>query len=147
MKHLRTLIIVAAALLTAIAAGASQPGANETKFTTETPDLEAIQKATYDRHSPYYYPRLMKEYMRNDTLMKLDKFRHLYFGYMFQEDYNPYRPKAFEPAAENLINRREWTRGECDSVIKYSEKALENNPFDLRHMMNLISALKTKGKR
>ena len=54
MKHLRTLIIAAAALLTAIAAGASQPGANETKFTTETPDLEAIQKATYDRHSPYY---------------------------------------------------------------------------------------------
>ncbi len=87
----------------------------------------------------------MKEYMRNDTLMKLDKFRHLYFGYMFQEDYNPYRPKAFEADAENLINRREWTRGECDSVIKYSEKALENNPFDLRHMMNLISALKTKG--
>ena len=89
----------------------------------------------------------MEEYQRNDTLMKLDKFRHLYFGYMFQEDYNPYRPKAFEPDAENLINRREWTRGECDSVIKYSEKALENNPFDLRHMMNLISALKTKGKR
>lgn len=57
MKHLRTLIIAAAALLTAIAAGASQPGANETKFTTETPDLEAIQTATYDRHSPYYYPR------------------------------------------------------------------------------------------
>lgn len=147
MKHLRNCIIAAAALLTAIVTGASRPGADDLKFKTEAPDLDAIQAATYDRHSPYYYPRLMEEYQRNDTLMKLDKFRHLYFGYMFQEDYNPYRPKAFEPDAENLINRREWTRGECDSVIKYSEKALENNPFDLRHMMNLISALKTKGKR
>ena len=141
MKHLRNCIIAAAALLTAIVTGASRPGADDLKFKTEAPDLEAIQAATYDRHSPYYYPRLMEEYQRNDTLMKLDKFRHLYFGYMFQEDYNPYRPKAFEPDAENLINRREWTRGECDSVIRYSEKALENNPFDLRHMMNLISAL------
>ncbi|MDE5724077.1 MAG: DUF4919 domain-containing protein, partial [Paramuribaculum sp.] len=60
MKPLRTIVIALTVMITAtVAAGASKTGADDTKFTTETPDLEAIQKATYDRHSPYYYPRLM----------------------------------------------------------------------------------------
>ena len=46
----------------------------------EKPDLEEIRRATLDHTSPYYYPRLMKEFQRNDTLMKIDKFRHLYLG-------------------------------------------------------------------
>ncbi len=138
---LNTIIALFAALPLICAAQSKQP-----EFKREIPDLEAIQKAVNDRHSPYYYPRLMEEYNHNDTLMKLDKFRHLYFGYMFQEDYNPYRPKAYQDNLVELTSKREWTRQECDSVIKYSEMSLEDNPFDLRRMVNLISALRTKGK-
>ena len=87
MIRLYTLLIISLFAASAFAQSIKQ------QFTIEKPDLEAIKAATYDRSSPYYYPRLMKEFQRNDTLMKLDKFRHLYFGYMFQEDYNPYRPR------------------------------------------------------
>lgn len=112
----------------------------------EKPNLDAIKAATYDSSSPYYYPRLMKEYMRNDTLMKLDKFTHLYYGYMFQEDYNPYRPQAVKGSVPDPAENPSLTRAECDSVISMCEKALDDNPFDLTNMMRLISALHLKGK-
>lgn len=112
----------------------------------ERPDLEKIRQETYDRTSPYYYPRLMQEFQRNDTLMKIDKFRRLYLGYMFQEDYNPYRPSAYATRLEGEYEKPELNRQECDSVIKYAEMSLANNPFDLKQMMYLMEALRVKGK-
>lgn len=113
----------------------------------EKPDLEAIRAATLDRTSPYYYPRLMKEFQRADTLMKIDKYRHLYLGYMFQEDYNPYRSSERRITYDATLNRsKELSRQECDSVIAYSERALEDNPFNLGEMVMLINALRGKGK-
>lgn len=113
----------------------------------EKPDLEAIKRATQDRTSPYYYPTLMKEFQRNDTLMKIDKFRHLYLGSMFQEDYNPYRSSDRPVQYEAIFSKaKTLTRQECDSVILYSTRALADNPFNLGEMVMLINAYKTKGK-
>ncbi len=112
----------------------------------QIPNLDSIRIEIQDRTSPYYYPRLMEEYERNDTMMKLDKYRRLYLGYMFQEDYNPYRPSEFAARLNEHYEKPNLTRQECDSVIKYSEMALQNNPFDLKQMMHLISALHLKGK-
>lgn len=112
----------------------------------EKPDLEKIKAETLDSKSPYYYPRLMQEFQRNDTLMKIDKYRHLYLGYMFQEDYNPYRSSQ-RAIQYNVLNRStKLTRQECDSVIAYAEKALADNPFNLGEMVLLINALREKGK-
>lgn len=112
----------------------------------ERPDLAKIRQETYDRSSIYYYPRLMQEFHRNDTLMKLDKYRRLYLGYMFQEDYNPYRPSEYATRLEGEYEKPDLTRQECDSVIKYAEMSLANNPFDLKQMMYLMEALRIKGK-
>ncbi|MDE6370718.1 MAG: DUF4919 domain-containing protein [Duncaniella sp.] len=113
----------------------------------EKPDLAAIRQATLDHNSPYYYPRLMKEFQRADTLMKIDKYRHLYLGYMFQEDYNPYRSSERSITYDATLNRsKQLTRQECDSVIMYAELALADNPFNLGEMVMLINALRGKGK-
>lgn len=116
------------------------------KLKREKPDLEKIRLATLDSRSPYYYPRLIQEFQRNDTLMKIDKYRHLYLGYMFQEDYNPYRSSRHEISYDVIRNKRTLTRQECDSVIVYAEKALADNPFNLGEMVMLIHALRGKGK-
>lgn len=116
------------------------------KLKREKPDLEKIRQETLDTRSQYYYPRLMQEFQRNDTLMKIDKYRHLYLGYMFQEDYNPYRSSQRD-IQYNVLNRsNKLTRQECDSVIAYAEKALADNPFNLGEMVMLINALREKGK-
>ncbi|MBO5457011.1 MAG: DUF4919 domain-containing protein [Muribaculaceae bacterium] len=112
----------------------------------EKPDLEKIKRETLDKNSPYYYPKLMKEFNRNDTLMKLDKYRYLYLGYMFQEDYNPYRSSQRSIQYNVLDKSKKLTRQECDSVIAYTQKALADNPFNLGEMVMLINALREKGK-
>ena len=90
---------------------------------------------------------LMAEFQRNDTLMKIDKYRYLYLGYMFQEDYNPYRSSERTITYDATLNRsKNLTRQECDSVIAYSERALADNPFNLGEMVMLINALRGKGK-
>lgn len=137
-RYLSALILTAAACLTAAAQRGILP-----QLKREKPDMEQIKRETHDASSPYYYPRLMEEYERNDTLMKLDKFRRLYLGYMFQEDYTPYR-SAGHPLKYNPTGKA--TREDCDNIIRYAESALADNPFDLRQMMLMINALREKGK-
>lgn len=108
----------------------------------EIPDMNKIKREITNPASKYYYPRLMKEFLKNDTLMKLDKFRHLYLGYMFQEDYDPYRssqhPVTFEGSARP-------SREECDKIIADADWALADNPLDLRQIIMKLNALRQKG--
>lgn len=131
-----------------IAASVTGAGAQVlSQLKREKPDMEQIKRETLDRTSPYYYPRLMKEFLRNDTAMKIDKYRRLYLGYIFQEDYDPYRSseRSINYAA-TLAKAKNLTRQECDSVIVYAEAALADNPFNMGEMVMLINALRGKGK-
>lgn len=112
----------------------------------EKPNLEKIQQEIKNRGSKYYYPRLMEEYQRNDTIMKLDKFRYLYLGYMFQEDYDPYRPSPAPSMATPLYHSINPTSNECEEIIENAKVALASNPFDLRQMSALVAAYKLLGR-
>lgn len=112
----------------------------------EIPDLDSIQAEITDRTSPYYYPRLMEEFERNDTTMKLDKYRRLYLGAMLQEDYDAYRPSGYRDQKKMpQLSRTAMTGAECDTVIKYAAKALADNPFDLQEMLNMSRAQRGRG--
>lgn len=143
---MRHIILAILSLLLSIS-GWGQLPAKFANLKREAPDLQLIKKQINDRTSPYYYPRLLAEYQRNDTLMKIDKYRHLYLGYMFQEDYNPYRPSALKESMDPaLLDKSNLTRQECDSIIKYSQMALLDKPFDLMQITTLIKALRSRGK-
>lgn len=110
----------------------------------ERPDMEQIRREIVDPQSRYFYPRLMDEYLRADTTMKIDKFRRLYLGYMFQEDYTPYR-SAEHPITFNASAQP--SRSDCDTIIAHADIALADNPFDLRQLMLKINALRQKGNQ
>lgn len=118
----------------------------EKKVKVETPNMEKICEAVNDPKSKYYYPTLLKKYEANDTIMKHDEYRHLYYGYIFQEDYNPYRHSEFSDKIESLYYKTKHSRAECDTIIKYAELSLKDNPFDLQQMNFLIYALREKKK-
>lgn len=143
LMPLRLVVAVAVALTSVVMAAQSHilP-----QLKREQPDMEQIASEVTDRSGKYYYPRLMAEFERNDTLMKIDKYRRLYLGYMFQEDYNPYRQSTPTRDLTPLTEaKRKLTPAECDTVIASSRAALANNPFDLRHITLLIQALRDKG--
>ena len=141
---MRILLSIILSVIVSVGAAAQSAGK---QLKREKPDLEKIRLETLDSKSPYYYPRLMKEFQRNDTLMKIDKYRHLYLGYMFQEDYNPYRSSQRDIQYNVLDRSRKLTRQECDSVIMYAEKALADNPFNLGEMVMLIKPSGRKAKQ
>ncbi|MDE6511340.1 MAG: DUF4919 domain-containing protein [Muribaculaceae bacterium] len=116
------------------------------QVTVERPDLEAIRVATLDPGNPMYYPKLMKKFNRNDTTMTADEYRHLYLGYMFQEDYDPYRDSPYASVTDSYRNKTSHTKEEIDTIRKYAELTLLDNPFDLRQMSFLVHVLKERRK-
>ena len=128
------------------ATGASVANSNDKKGGPERPDLEQIKRDVLDPKSPYYYPKLMERYEKNETVMNLQDYRHLYYGYMFQEDFNPYRHSEVSNKNESLYYKNGHTRAELDSIITYAKEALADNPFNLSQMNFLIYALRARGK-
>ena len=124
----------------------SKASSSLVKVTVEKPDLEAIRVATLDPKSNFYFPKLMTKYNRNDTTMTQEEYRYLYLGYMFQEDYDPYRTSPYAEVTDSLRDRQKYTRAEIDTIRKYAEKALLDNPFDLRQMSFLVHVLKERRK-
>lgn len=116
------------------------------KITVEKPDLENIRKQTLDPDSKYYFPKLRAKYERKDTTMTHDDYRYLYLGYMFQEDYDPYRISPYSGRTDGLRMKANHTREEIDTIIEYAQRSLEDNPFDLRQMSFLIHVLKESKK-
>lgn len=136
-------------ILTALAFGAAftVTGASKgEKAPTVRPDLEEIKREVTDPNSVYYYPKLMERYEKNETVMNLQDYRHLYYGYLFQEDFNPYRHSDASSKNESLYYKNGHTRAELDSIITYAKEALADNPFDLTQMNFLIYALRARGK-
>lgn len=122
------------------------PKAPEKKAAPETPDLDRIKAEVLDPKSPYYYPKLMERNEKNETVMNLNDYRHLYYGYLFQEDFNPYRHSEVSNKNESLYYKEGHTRAELDSIITYAKEALADNPFNLSQMNFLIYALRARGK-
>ena len=116
------------------------------KIKVEKPDLEAIRKTTLDPQSKFYFPKLKKKYEVNDTTMTPEEFRNFYLGYMFQEDFDPYRISPYSGVTDDLRMKTTHTREEIDTITKYALLSLEDNPFDLRQMSFLVHVLKEREK-
>ncbi|MCH5220033.1 MAG: DUF4919 domain-containing protein [Muribaculaceae bacterium] len=122
-----------------------------TKTTPTHPNFEVIRAETTNPDSEYYYPKLLKSFYSNDTTMTDDGYHYLYYGSMFQEDYNPYRPYPFADrlkATEPLYYKHgTLSRNEKSQIKDLAEKSLANNPLHLRQLMYLVYAYEQSGKQ
>ena len=116
------------------------------KILVEKPDLDKIRQETFNPSSPFYFPKLQSKYERNDTTMTTEEYRHFYLGYMFQEDFDPYRVSPYAAKTESLRSKKVHTKEEIDTIRKYAQLALEDNPFDLSQISFLVHVLKEKKK-
>lgn len=115
------------------------------------PDFDKIKTETLNPASQFYYPSLLKLYLSSDTTMTDEQYHYLYYGTVFQEDYNPYRTNPYEAetkAAAPLYSRAgARSRSENTQVQKIAEKTLTSNPFDLRQISSLIYTYGASGKQ
>ncbi len=113
------------------------------------PDMEAIASASVDPTSEYYYPRMLKEFLRNDTTMSNEAFQYFYYGTMFQEDYDPYRvapAPALLQELQPIYAKEKRTRAERNKMLDYADIVLASNPIDLRQLTNRIYVYEQNGK-
>ncbi len=119
------------------------------RTTLTRPDLEAIRIATTDENSPYYYNKLLKKFMANDTVMTDVDYQYFYYGTYFLEDYDPYRVQpnpAAQAAVVPLYNKTKWTRAERKLILDYSLECLADNPVNLRQLTNRVFVYEQNGK-
>lgn len=105
------------------------------------PDLEAIAEATTDPLSPRFYPKLLKSFMANDTVMSIEDYQYFYYGTLFQEDYDPYREAPNPELLEELqpiYAKAKRSRNDCERMQAYATQVLNDNPIDLRQLTNKI---------
>lgn len=145
MKKLLTIILLLAGI-SIFANAALQKPVKEMKFKATAPNMDSIKLEIRDPASNFFYKKLWKKYESNDTNMSMQAYRHLYLGYVFSEDYNPYRESEFSKRVKDLYYKKEHTAAEQDTIIEYAERSLEDDPFDLNQMQFLIYALKEKKK-
>ena len=118
---------------------------------TSHPDFPSIRTKTLNPDSEYYYPTLLKAFLSNDTTMTDQDYHYLYYGIMFQEDYNPYRPNPFaeELKATQPLYFRHGTlsRNEKQQIQRLAEKMLANNPLSLTQLSYLVYVYEQLGKQ
>jgi hypothetical protein len=88
----------------------------------------------------------MKAYNSNDTTLSIEAWRNFYYGYTFQEDYNPFRESVYSNKVEELYYKQPHSRAECDTIEHYAELSLNDNMFDMNQMNFYIYVLKEKKK-
>ena len=74
-------------------------------------DFNRVKSVTSNPESRYYFPKLLHSYISfNYNKFELEDMRNLYYGYMFQEDYNPYRQSVYADKVEEYIYKKDLTR-------------------------------------
>lgn len=146
-------------ILSALACSFSVMAAPSKKLEVRKVDFEEIKTFTQDSSNHRaYYPRLMAAFLRNDStllndtlpsgeivrgeVMTVEDYRNLYYGYVFQEDYDPFRTSIYSEKLEDLYDKKEFTREESVLIKENARAALADNLFDLRQMTFFIYALK-----
>lgn len=105
----------------------------------QAPDNEKIEVAIHNSSSPFYYPPLMDRYYQGDPKLTLEDYRHLYYGYIYQPEYNPY---ASVPEADSIVmilmREPDLMPEDYRKLIRYGNTVLEYDPFSPR-ILNLLT--------
>lgn len=94
------------------------------------PDYNAIEMAITNPNSPYYYPTLMTKYLSADMSLTIQEKMHVYYGFTFQDTYNPYVVLSEQKYLTKLMNESSNTQEEYNIMIGVIDNILEKLPFD-----------------
>lgn len=109
------------------------------KSNFESVDWSLVESLVGDPSSEFYYPSIYTKYMAGDTTLTLVDYRMLYYGYSFQEQYDPLAKK---PKSDIVLQYQAQifnsnTPDELISLIEKAKRAIADDPFNLR-MLNIL---------
>lgn len=100
------------------------------------PDYNQIIKIVKDKNSNYYYPNLFKRYLEGDnSLTDMEKF-YTYYGYITNDNYEPYALSEYEDSLHILINLDSLTTADTKRALFYLNDILEQDPFNIQMLLS-----------
>ena len=110
------------------------------------PDFKIIEKNINNKSSNFYYEKLFNRYSKGDSTLTMEEKQHLYFGYSFKEEYNPYYTSDSIQVIRTLINTDNLSKKDMQRVLALTTEALKGYPFDLSLMGYRSFFLRELGK-
>lgn len=97
----------------------------------QPPDYDAILARTADPASEYYYPALLGRYVAGDEGLTPQDYRHLYYGFVFRDEYRPLDPIAEETEILNIFDGAgmDMTPDDARKILALAQKVMERDPF------------------
>ena len=102
----------------------------------EKPDYTKIKKDIKDKKADNYFPKLMERFTARDTTMTEENYRNLYFGFMFQEAYNPYSRSSKTDDLRKYSDLEKLDKKDLKDAIELMDKIYKEEPFNL-NVMNM----------
>ncbi len=105
-------------------------------------NLKEIELEVMLPSSEYYYPVLYERYEKGDTTLTLDDYRHLYYGYIYNVDYNPLDEPKYVDSLAYMLNKSGgvFLATDAGRAIKYIDSILYERPFSLK-FLNIMTYL------
>lgn len=94
------------------------------------PNYETIEANIKDNKSDMYYPVLMKRFLNSDSTLTIENKRHLYYGYVFQDSYSPYKNSEYLDSIKQVKSKADLREADMRKIVEFADKALADNPFD-----------------
>ena len=135
IRRIHLFALFAASLLIGSAATLS---AQETE--PQAPDNDAILKDIMNGQSSNYYPSLFMRYMAGDTTLTLDEYRHLYYGYAWQPEYEPFDKPEVKDKLLLLVaqTKDSLTLENAEQIVDYANEVMRFDPFSPGNLNFLI---------
>lgn len=92
-----------------------------------------IKNNTTDSLSYLYYPILLERFTSFDTTLTQDDYKHLYYGYVYTDMYNPYGEHELTDSFFNLYYNQEYTK-----AIDVGEKILKDDPVNTTIIFKML---------
>lgn len=105
----------------------------------QAPDNDAIRAAIFDPASKYFYERLYSRYERGDTTLTREDYRHLYYGFAYNEAYKPLETAPEEAQILMILEKHpESDPALAADIISYGRRVMKHDPFS-PHNINFMT--------
>ena len=98
-------------------------------------NYEQLQQRISDEQSDYFYPNLLTRYKNGDSTLTVIDYRHLYYGFTFQDAYRPYDRYPLDKKISELMGN--MSKENLQKLRELSHEYLQERPFSLK-MINYL---------
>ena len=113
----------------------------------EKPNYKKIKKNIQKEKSNFFYKDLMNRFKKADTTMTLEEKRHLYYGYIFDENYSPYSRSDYGDSLRVVLRKEKIDSLDLNKIVEFTNKMLLENPFDLNAINYQLYSLDKLGNK